>query len=107
MLHGEGAEKTDLDKAGFFSAGIQVMNSLFDDFTGRSHADDNAVGMGIAHIIKEMIGAAGNALNPLHVFFNNFRNSVIEAIAGFYALEINIGILGGAPNVRMFRIHGN
>ena len=58
----------------------------------------------VTHIIKKFIAAARQAPDLLHIFVDNCRNFQIVSVGRFPTLEIDVGILGGTPQFRSFRI---
>ncbi len=71
-----------------------------------SHDDDDALGVGRAHVVEEMVGAAGEAREFVHDVLHDGRAGEIERIAGFAGLKEDVGILRCAAKDRMVRREG-
>ena len=97
MLSRERTVQAYLDKADSFSFVNQVIDNLFDCFTGRTHGNDDSFRIRIAYIIKQPIFATGQVLDLFHTLRDNGRNPLIIGIGHFYTLKINVRILGGSP----------
>ena len=102
----EGTEQMHFHQTHALAAFVQVVDGFLDDFTGRTHADDHAVGFGVAHIVEQAMLAAGDGGHFLHVFQHDAGHGVIVQVAGFAVLEEDVGVLGGAADMGMFRVHG-
>ena len=102
----EGTEQMHFHQAHALAAFVQVVDGFLDDFTGGTHADDHAVGFGMAHIVEQAMLAAGDGGHFLHVFQHDAGHGVIVQVAGFAVLEEDVGVLGGAADMGMFRVHG-
>ncbi len=105
VLGGEGTVQVDAHQADFFALGNEVLHGFFDDFAGRAHADDDAVGIGSTGVLEKMMPAACDFSHLFHVCFHDGRNVIMEGIAGLDVLEVNVGVLGGAADVGMAGAH--
>ncbi len=105
VLGGEGTEEVHLHEAEALAFFVEVLDGLFDDFAGGAHADDDAVGFGIAHVLEDVVGTAGDGGHFLHVGFDDFGHVVMELVGGLDALEVDVGVLGRAAQSRMVGIH--
>ena len=106
MLGREGTVEAHFHKARALALFVQVVDRLFNDLTGRAHADDHAVGFRMAHVVEEVVLAARDGLHLLHVFHHNAGHGIVVEVGGLAVLEVNVRILGGAAHVRVFGIHG-
>ena len=84
----------DFDQAGLFAAAVEVIHCFFDGFTAGPHGDDDPVGIGRAIVIEELIIAACQFVDVIHIFLHDGRQGLIERIDGFPCLEVYVGILG-------------
>ncbi len=60
----------------------------------------------MAHIVEGAVGAAGDAFDLLHGLRHNVGEGFVEGINALAALEIDVGVLGRAALMGMFRVHG-
>lgn len=60
----------------------------------------------MAHVVEGTVFAAGDALDLLHRFDNDVRDRIIEEVPAFGVLEVDVGVLGRAALMGVFRIHG-
>ena len=104
VFRGEGAVEADFDQADFLAIVVQVFHDLFQGFAGRSHGDDNPVGLGVADIVEGLVAAAGQVADLLHVVGHDARCFEVIGIAGFPALEIDVRVLGRAPQFGPFGV---
>ena len=107
MFGGEGTEQVHLHKAHALALSVEVLDRFFDNFTGRTHGNDDAVGFGVTNVIEQAVLAAGDGFDLLHVLQHDTGHGVVIEVGSFAVLEVNVGVLGGTANVRMFRIHGS
>ena len=106
MSCGERTVQVHAHEAHAFAVGVHVLNGFVNDFTGRTHADDHALCIRGAIVFEEVMTTAGDAGHLLHVGFHNGGNRSMEGIACFHVLEVDVGVLGSATDVRMIRAHG-
>ncbi len=60
----------------------------------------------MSHVVEEFVLTAGDGGHFLHVFQHDGGHGLVIEVGGFAVLEENVGILGGAADVRMLGIHG-
>jgi len=106
VLGGERTEQVNLHEAHALAQGVEVLDRFFDDFTGGTHGHDNAVGFGVTHVVEQAVFAAGDGFDLLHVVKHDAGNGVVIKVGSFTVLEVYVGVLGGAANVRMLGVHG-
>ena len=106
MLGAEGTIQTDLEQTDAFALSVQVVDHFFENVAGRAHGHDHAVGFSVAIVIEGLVVAAGDGSNALHGVDHNGGNFIVEGVAGFAVLEVDVGVLSGAALMGMLRIHG-
>ena len=89
-----------------FALGAQVVDHFADGFCYRAHSDDDAFCFGVAVVVEQTVVAAGDFADLLHVVFYDFRNGVIEAVAGFAVLEEVVRVFGHTTCNRSHGVHG-
>jgi hypothetical protein len=92
----KGAVQADLDQADGLAAGVEVVDHLLDGFAGRAHGDDDAIGVGIAHVVEQVVLAAGERGDFFHVVGNDVRHLLVVDVGRFPALKVDVRVLGGA-----------
>ena len=75
-----------------------AIDGFFGGFGAGAHDDDDALGVGGAVVVEQVIGAAGLRGKAIHDRLHNARNRRMEGSAGFARLEEDVGILRGAAN---------
>jgi len=61
-----------------------------------AHDDDDALGVGCAGVVEEVIGAAGELGEAVHRVLHDGGAGEVEGVTGFAGLEEDVGVLGGA-----------
>ena len=51
----EGPVQPDLDQADLLALAVQIVDHFFDDLTAEAHGDDDAVGVRVADIVKQIV----------------------------------------------------
>ena len=92
----EREEETDGEDADLFALGDEPVHGFGDGLDGAAHGDDDTVGLGMSVVFVKSILASGDLGEAVHLGLNDGRKLVVEAVDGFAALEIDVGILGGA-----------
>ena len=71
---------------------IEVVDNLFQSVTERTHTHDNAICIGSAIVIKQVIAGAKLPIDLVHIALNNGRKLSIGSVAGLTMLEEDITI---------------
>ena len=66
----------------------------------------NALGVGGADVVERLVVAAGQGGDLVHVLLDDGRDDLVVGVGSLTALEVDVRVLGGAANVRVFRVHG-
>ena len=74
------------------------VDGFFGSFSAGAHDDDDALGIGRAVVVEEVIGAAGLDGKAVHDRLHDAGNGRMEGRAGFARLEEDVGILRGAAD---------
>ena len=99
----ERAIETNLQETELPALRIQVADRLFDGLAGGTHRDDDLVGVGGADVIKQVILAAGDFADLVHVLLDDGRERLVLLVGRLAALEVDVRILGGHLRVRSIR----
>ena len=103
MFERERPVQVDGQQADLFTLAVQVVDGFLDDVADRAHRHDDAVGVRGAVVVEQVVLAAGEFLDLGHVGLDDFGNRFIVGVGNFALLEVNVRVLGRAPNHRMIR----
>ena len=106
MFDGKRPEQVDVDQADFFTAGVQIVDRLPDDVTGRAHGDNDPFRVGGAIVVEQLIIASGKSVDLAHGFFDDVGQLQVKLVHRFAGLEINIRILRRPASHGVVRIQG-
>ena len=95
---GEGPEQADFEEADLFAGGEHGFHGLVGHFGAGAHHDDEALGIGRAEVIEEVVLAAGDAGELIHRVLHDGGGGQVVGVAGFARLEVDVGILRGAAD---------
>ena len=96
----------DINETHFLPPGGQVVHGLLGGLGGGAHEDDDPFRVRSAIVVKEVIGAAGDAADFHHVLLHGGGDGVHLLIAGLPALEEDVRVYGGAAGGRVLRVQG-
>src|ERR1019366_3260773 len=89
-LNGERAVEANFEKANFFALAVQIVHRLVGGVGARTHHDDDAVGIGRADVVEQVIGTAYDLGKLVHDRLNFIRAGVVVRIAGFARLKEDV-----------------
>ena len=104
MFNRERTIEMNLDHADFFAMGIEVIDSITDGFSSRTHDDDQFFCIFSTIVVEEFVVTAGQFVDFVHVVLNDIRNGCDFFVGAFFCLEEDIRIDSRATGVRMFRV---
>ena len=84
----------------------QVVDALAGRLRGRTHEDDDVLGIGGAVVVEEVILAARDLGNLGEVLLHDLRNGVVVLVASLAVGEEGLRVLGRTTGVRTLRGHG-
>ena len=93
MLRGERTIQMDLDHADLLASGAQVIHHFQNGLTHGAHRNDHAVGVGSTVVIEQLVIAAGQFTDGVHLLLHDIRQGVVSRVAGLAGLEKGVGIL--------------
>ncbi|KAF5048362.1 hypothetical protein DSECCO2_450910 [anaerobic digester metagenome] len=102
----ERAIKAHLQNTGLSTLLVQVVTGPFKGIGTASHDNDNIGCIGIADIVKEVVGTAGKRGNLIHVLLHHLRKCFIIRVYGLTTLEVYVLVLGGDFQLRVLGAHG-
>ena len=106
VLHGERSVQVDVDHADLAAAGVQVIADLFQRVADGAVRDDDFGRVGRTVVVEQRVVAAGQLVDLVHVVLDDAGNCVVEAVLRFSALEVQVGVDGGAADAGMFGVEG-
>ena len=92
----------DVDHPDLFALCHQVIDSFLGCFCGRAHQDDDPFRVVGTVVIVQVIIAAGQLVDLLHIVFNRVWHSGEAGVQCFAALEENIWVDGSPAGCWMF-----
>ncbi len=95
-LHGEGPEEPDLDEAHLLAARHEVLDGFVGRLGARAHDDDDALGVGGADVVEEVVLPADDLGELVHGLLDDGREGRVERVAALAGLEEDVGVLGRA-----------
>ena len=103
-LGAEGTVEADFDEAQLLALGVEVVDGFLDGFAAAAHGHDDAVGVGRAHVLEQLVFAAHQLANLGHDFLDDVGGGVVELVGGFAVLEVDVRVLRGAHLMRMLGV---
>ena len=103
MFRGKRAIEMDGDEPDLFTFFTKRVDDVFRRVAHRADGDHDAIRIGGAVVIKEMMRAAGDFGELVHVALHDVGERVVIGIRRFGVLEINIRIFRRAANDGMIR----
>ena len=97
---GEGPVQADFEQADLLAGGEQGFDGLLGHFGAGAHHDDDALGIGRADVIEQVVLAAGELGELVHRVLHDGGGGQVVGVAGFARLEVDVGILRGAADDR-------
>ena len=106
VLHRERPDEPDLEDADLLALRHEVVDRLVRDLGARAHQHDHALGLRVADVLEELVGAAGALAEAGHRLLDDPGAVQVEAVAGLAGLEEDVGVLRGAAQDRLVRGEG-
>ena len=107
ILDVKGAEQVDLQQANLLALCDEVIDDLLGALAGRAHHHDDPLGILSAIVVEDVVVAAGDLVDPLHVALYDVGDRIVSGVVGFLALEIHVRALHGGTVDRVLGVHGN
>ena len=107
ILDVEGTEQVDLQQAHLLALRAEVIDDLFGALAGRAHHHDDPLGILSTIVVEDVVVAAGDLVDPLHVTLYDVGDGIVSGVVGFLALEIHVRALHGGAVDRVLRVHSN
>ena len=104
LVGAPGAVQADLDKADLLAVGVQVVDDLFGHVADGAHRDNDAVGVGGAVVVEELVVGAELAVDLLHVVLDDAGDGLVVLVGGLTVLEEDVAVLVAAAHLRMVRV---
>ena len=83
-----------------------MVDHFFDGVAGRSHGNDDLLGIGGAHIVEKVVLTAGQGTDLFHIVGHDGRYFQIIRIDGLATLKVDIRVLGRTAQFRSLGVHG-
>ena len=102
-----GTERTiqaDLDDTDLLTVGVHVVDDFFCHVADGAHGDDDAVCIGRAIVVEQLIVGAELFVDLAHILLNDCGQLIVELVAGFTMLEEDIAVFVRAAHCRMLGV---
>ena len=96
----EGAIEAHLDHADLLALRDELFDDFLDGLAAGAHDHDHVLGVRGANIVEEVVLAAGELGQLVHVLLNDGGDGLVVLVDGLAALEVNVRVLGGAAHGR-------
>jgi hypothetical protein len=106
VLDRERSVEADLDDPHLLVLGHEVLDRLVGGLGPGAHQHDHALGLGMAHVVEEVIAPPDPLAEAGHGLLDDVGAGVVEAVAGLAGLEEGVGVLGGAAQDRTLGVEG-
>ena len=88
-----GRYRRTLTRPTFSPCGGQVVDDLLGHVADGAHGDDDALGVGGAVVVEQLVVGAQLGVDLVHVLFHHGRQRVVDAVAGLAVLEEDVAVL--------------
>ena len=106
VLAGEGTEQVYLQEAHLLALGVQVVDHLLGAAAHGAHSHDDALGVGRAVVVEQMVLAAGQLADLGHVALHNVGQLGIGRVVGLAQLEVDVGVIHQGAHAGILRVQG-
>ena len=86
--------------------GVEIVDDFLGYVADGTHRDDDAVSVGRAVVVEELVVGAELLVDLAHVLFHDFGESVVVLVAGLAVLEERIAVLVGAAHGGVLGVEG-
>ena len=106
LLSGEGAEQAHLHQTHLLAVGVQVVDDLLGHVADGAHGHDDAVSVGGAVVVEQLIVGAQLGVDLVHVLLHHGGQGGVVAVAGLAVLEEDVAVLVAAAHMGMLGVQG-
>jgi len=103
VVDGEGTVEAQLHHADLLAPRPEVFDRLLHGLRTRAHDDDDALRVGVAQVLDEPVGPAGERGEPVHRVADDAGGGRVEGVDRLAGLEVGVRVLGSAPDVGVLR----
>ncbi len=100
-LDREREEEADLQDAELGAGGVELRDRLVAGVGAGAHDDDHVLRVGGADVVNDVVFAADELGELVHVLLDDARNGGVVLVDRLAALEVNVRVLGGAAHFRV------
>ena len=93
VLGAEGTVEVNADESDLFALCGKMVDGLASGFGSATHEHNDAVGILGTIVAEELVTAAGDFANLMHIFFHNLGNALVVGVAAFAMCEECVGVL--------------
>ena len=106
VLAGEGAEQVHLQEAHLLALGVQMVDDLLGTAAHGAHGDDDALGVGCAVVVEQVVLPTGQLADLRHVALHDVGQLGIGGVVGLAQLEVDVGVIYQRTHTGILRIQG-
>ena len=107
LIRSPGTEQSYLDKADLLTLSGEVVDNFLSNVTDGAHGNDDAICVGSAVIVKQLVVGAELFVNLAHVLLDDLGDSVVVFVGGLTVLEEDISVFVGAAHGGVLRIESS
>ncbi len=104
LLRGERLEEADLEHADLLAGGDERGDGFRNGTGTRAHHDHDALGVGRARVVDEVVAATGLGRQLVHDLLHDAGHRQVERVGRLPRLEEGVGVLGRAADDRGVRV---
>ena len=106
VLHRERAVQVHLDEADLLALLDKGVDGLMERVAAGAHRDDNVLGVGGADVVVELVLAAGELGELVHVLLDDRGRGLVVLVGDFAELEGDVGVRRRAAHRGMLGVEG-
>ena len=106
VLAGEGAEQVYLQEAHLLALGVQMVDDLLCAAAHGAHGHDDALGVGRAVVVEQVVLTAGQLADLSHVVLHDVGQLGVGRVVGLAELEVDVGVIHQRTHPGILRVQG-
>ena len=106
LIGPEGTIQVDLHHADLLAVSVHVVDDFLCHVADGTHGDDDAVSVGSAVVVEELIVSAQLLVDLAHVLLDGLGEGVIVLVAGLAMLEEDVAVLVGTAHHGTLGVQG-
>ena len=107
LVRAEGTVQSDLHEADLLTLGAEVVDDFLGHVADGAHGDDDAVGVGSAVVVEELVVGAELGIDLGHVLLDDGGHRLVVLVGGLTVLEEDVAVLVAAAHGGMLGVEGS